>query len=153
MDISTMRRTRARASGFTLVELMVVLLIISILAAIGYPAYGQYVVRSNRKAASSALYRIADMQEQFFLDNKAYAADLSTLGYADDLLGLDRDGQFTESDADDAIYTLTMTESGDTTYQVDAEPVGAQADRDDCGTLTLDDSGNRGADGDVSTCW
>lgn len=154
MHMSQIRQHRPRLAGFTLVELMVVLLIISILAAIGYPSYGQYVVRSNRKAAASALYRLADLQEQFFLDNKSYADSLTTLGYDDDVIGLDRDGQFTGSDAEDVIYTLTITDPGATTYQLDAQPEGTQADRDSaCGTLTLDVSGNRGATGGGDDCW
>jgi type IV pilus assembly protein PilE len=154
MHMSRIRQNRPRPGGFTLVELMVVLLIISILAAIGYPSYGQYVVRSNRKAAASALYRLADLQEQFFLDNKSYADSLTTLGYDDDVIGLDRDGQFTGNDAEDVIYTLTITDPGATTYQLDAEPQGTQADRDGaCGTLTLDVSGNRGATGGGDDCW
>lgn len=154
MHMSRILRNRSRAAGFTLVELMIVLLIISILAAVGYPSYGQYIVRSNHKAAASALYRLADRQEQFFLDNKSYADSLTTLGYAADVIGLDRDGQFTGSDAEDIIYTLTMTDSGATTYQLEAEPEGTQAERDNaCGTFTLDDSGNRGATGGGDNCW
>jgi type IV pilus assembly protein PilE len=154
MQISPTPRNRRRASGFTLVELMVVLLIVSILVAVGYPSYGDYVVRSNRKAAASALYRLADRQEQFFLDNKSYADSLTTLGYGDDVIGLDRDGQFTGAAADDAIYTLTMTDPGSTSYQLEADPAGMQAERDGgCGTLTLDDTGNRGASGDDDNCW
>ena len=153
MQLARMRHTRARVTGFTLIELMIVVMIISILVAIGYPSYGQYVVRSNIKAAETALYRIADLQEQFFLDNKTYADDLAILGYETDELGLDRDGQFTESDADDIIYVLTLTEAGATSYEISAEPQGTQADRDKtCETLTLDHNGVRGAK-DVAACW
>ncbi|TFG85920.1 MAG: prepilin-type N-terminal cleavage/methylation domain-containing protein, partial [Chromatiales bacterium] len=66
-----------QARGFTLIEMMIVVAIIAILAAIVYPSYIRYVVRSNQQAARSMLYAVADRQEQFFLDNKSYAADLS----------------------------------------------------------------------------
>lgn len=143
-----------RAGGFTLVEMMIVLLIISIMAAAAYPSYGQYIARSNRRAVEAALYRVADRQEQFFLDNKEYADSLSTLGYEADKLGLTRDGQFTGADADDITYVLTLEEADATSYQLQASPEGVQAERDaDCGALTLDNNGNRGVTGDAEDCW
>ncbi|MEO7386524.1 MAG: type IV pilin protein [Gammaproteobacteria bacterium] len=138
--------------GFTLVELMIVVLIISILAAVGYPSYGQYVSRSNRKAAESALYRISDRQEQFFLDNKSYADSLTALSFGDDVIGLDRQGQFIGGDSADIIYSLSLTDSDANSFALEAVPEGVQADRDSsCGTLTLNHTGLRGADGD--DCW
>ncbi|MDH4022805.1 MAG: prepilin-type N-terminal cleavage/methylation domain-containing protein, partial [Gammaproteobacteria bacterium] len=82
------RHSHEPSGGFTLIELMIVVAIITILSAIAYPSYIRYVVRSNQQAARSMLYAVADRQEQFFLDNKAYAADLSTLGYDDDTIYL-----------------------------------------------------------------
>lgn len=74
----TMHPNRMRA--FTLVELMVTVAILGILAAIAYPSYTQYVVKSNRAAAQAHLMEIADKQAQYLLDNRAYATSVAALG-------------------------------------------------------------------------
>jgi type IV pilus assembly protein PilE len=61
-----------RLQGFTLIELMVTVAIVAILAAIAIPNYQQYVVRSNRAAAQSAMMDLANRQQQFLLANRAY---------------------------------------------------------------------------------
>ncbi len=146
--------TGERARGFTLIEVMIVVAIIAILSAIVYPSYIRYVVRSNQQAARSMLYAVADRQEQFFLDNKSYAADLSTLGYDDDTIYLGRDGQLAGVDEEDLTYSLEVANSSATTWTIEAEPLGTQADRDtQCATLSLTSSDQRDASGDGDKCW
>jgi type IV pilus assembly protein PilE len=143
-----------RPAGFTLVELMVVIVIVAILAAVGYPSYLEYVTRSNRQAARAAIYAVADRQEQFFLDNKAYADGLDTLGYGDDTISIGRDGQRTGNDDGDRTYSVTISDSTDTRYTIEAAPEGIQAERDtDCATLSLTSSGERGDTGGGANCW
>ncbi len=60
--------------GFTLVELMVVVAIVAILAAVGYPSYTQYVIRGHRAAAQTEMMDIANRQQQLFFTNRSYAA-------------------------------------------------------------------------------
>jgi type IV pilus assembly protein PilE len=131
---------------------MVVVVIVAILAAISYPSYTQYVTRSNRQAARAAIYAIADRQEQFFLDNKTYAADLSTLGYDDDAASIGSDGQWTGNDDTERTYELTIADGATAvSYTIEAAPQGVQAARDvDCATLSLTSDGERGPDAD---CW
>lgn len=70
--------------GFTLIELMVVIAIVGILAAIAFPSYQQYVQRGNRAAAQAQMMDIANRQKQFLLANRAYAskATLTASGYS-----------------------------------------------------------------------
>ncbi|OZA23164.1 MAG: prepilin-type cleavage/methylation domain-containing protein [Hydrogenophilales bacterium 17-61-9] len=72
---------RVRQNGFTLVELMIVVAIIAILATIAMPAYQEYVKRGHRAAAQSEMMAIANLQQQFFLANRSYAATVGALGY------------------------------------------------------------------------
>ncbi len=67
-------------NGFTLVELMIVVAIIGILAAIAYPSYQQYIVRGNRAAAEAEMMALANREQQYLLANRSYASD-ADLGY------------------------------------------------------------------------
>ncbi len=59
--------------GFSLIELMIVVAIIGILAAIVYPSYSSYVQRASREEAWTNLLKIVDRQERYFLQNNNYA--------------------------------------------------------------------------------
>ena len=68
------------ARGFTLVELLVVVAIVGILAAIAVPQYGDYVLRGKIAEASATLSQHRVKMEQFFQDNRTYAAACTTAG-------------------------------------------------------------------------
>lgn len=72
--------------GFTLIEVMIVVAIIGILAAIAYPSYDEYVKRGNRTEGQAFLSDVAARQERYFSQNNAYitaATDIAKLGLAD----------------------------------------------------------------------
>ncbi len=140
--------------GVTLVELMVVMVVVAILAAVAYPSYTQSVVRSKRQAAKNLLYTIADRQEQFYQDNKRYAANLSTLGYDADSIGVDSNGQLADASAAERSYVLDLVNATATSYTVQAVPQLTQALHDTkCMTLTLDNLGQRDQSGAGNNCW
>jgi type IV pilus assembly protein PilE len=67
-----------RISGMTLIELMMVVAIIALLVAVALPSYQRYIARGIRSQGQQFLLDLAQAQEQFFLDQRAYATDLGT---------------------------------------------------------------------------
>lgn len=67
-------------SGFTLIELMIVVAIVAILAAIALPSYEQYIIRGNRSEGRAELLDLLARQERFYSDNQRYAGSLADLG-------------------------------------------------------------------------
>lgn len=65
--------------GFTLIEVMIVVAIIGILAAIAYPSYDEYVKRGNRTEGQAFLMDVAARQERYFSQNNAYITDTDDL--------------------------------------------------------------------------
>lgn len=74
---------RAQAmSGFTLVELMIVVVILTLLAAIAIPSYSNQIRKSRRSEAKSALLDLAGREERYMATNGAYTSSASALGYS-----------------------------------------------------------------------
>ena len=75
---------KPQQSGFTLIELMITVAIVAILAAVAYPSYTRYIVKSNRAAAQAQMLDIANREQQFLLANRAYAtySAMTTSGYS-----------------------------------------------------------------------
>ena len=69
-----------RHSGFSLIELMIAVVVVAILAAIGYPSYQQYLIRGHRSAGKQFLVDLAQRQELFLLDRREYANALGAGG-------------------------------------------------------------------------
>jgi len=134
-----------RQSGFTLMELMMVVIIVGILAAIAYPSYRDQVLRSSRSDARTALQTGLARQEQFFLDNRTYAANLAQIN----LLAATDNGYYTVSiDAATAGCPISRC------YSMRATPVGTQADDTKCNVLVINSGGTKTATGtDAGTCW
>jgi len=143
-----------RQHGMTFLELLIVLVIIGILAAFAYPSYMQYVVDTKRTAATSILFQVADRQQQSFMDNKTYSADLTDLGFPANPLVVGDDGRpLTASDVQ-SVYSVALSNVGVTTYTITATPLHGQLTQDtECGAMTLNQAGTKGAAGPVEDCW
>ena len=65
--------------GFSLIELMVVIAIVGIIAAIAYPSYSSHLIKGRRASAQAHLMDIAQRQQQYLLDARTYASSVPAL--------------------------------------------------------------------------
>lgn len=140
-------------TGITLVELLIVVAILAVLAAFAYPSYERYVTNSKRTAATSALMQIADRQQQFFMDNKTYADDLTDLGFAANPWVIADDGTASTAGDSQSVYSISLSNVAATTFTATAAPLNSQLRDSKCGSLTLDQVGTRGASTGSDGCW
>jgi type IV pilus assembly protein PilA len=105
--------------GFTLIELMIVIAIIGILAAIAIPQFSAYRKRSYNASANADLRNAATAQEAYYVDAKTYAANVDMLTGATYGLYTTEDVQVRVMGADTGGYTMTaFHSSGDRTYSI-----------------------------------
>lgn len=142
-------------SGFTLIEIMIVVAIVAILLAVALPGYQEQVRKTKRSLARAELQELLGRQEQFFVNNRSYATTLSQLGYTDGGYGIDTDGNDIAKGAAAAIYNVQFNGTPTATaYTLEAVPLSAQA-VDRCGTLRITSVGVKTQTGSGSNqeCW
>jgi type IV pilus assembly protein PilE len=132
-----------RQKGFSLIELLVVILIIAILAGIAIPSYHRYVVRAHRTEARRALLELAGKQERYFYSHNAYTDSLSLLS--------------TSATMEGGNYTIAVSSASASDFTLTATATGLQQ-RDDaaCQSLVLTKAGARLSTGTVANdpqCW
>ena len=139
-----------KRQGFSLIELMIVVLVIGILSAVAIPAYQNYITRAARTKATQGLMNLSGLEERFFYSNNKYTKTLTDLGITGSPYCVD-------NCTDSRFYTITIPSASSTDYTLQAVPGGAQAAQDAaCGTLKLNRAGQKTATGDpsnVKRCW
>ncbi|BDU21009.1 type IV pilin protein [Dyella sp. GSA-30] len=131
-----------RQSGFTLIEIMIVVMIVAILAAIAIPAYHRYVVRAHRTDATRTLLDLAGRQEHYFYSNNTYTTDVTALGGTTTMAG-----QF---------YAVAITSADTKNFSITATAIGLQATEDtECGNFTINRQGQQtiSGTGTKAACW
>ncbi|GHU12292.1 type IV pilin [Betaproteobacteria bacterium] len=135
-------RQLAMQQGFTLVELMIVVLIVAILSAVALPSYRNYVMKTKRAECEGVLLTGAAMFERHYAANNTFATTLT--------LQCPQDGGTTS-------YVITGNTGTASDFKIIATPDGGQ-ENDDCGVLAIDEKGKKYSNGSdssstVAKCW
>ena len=141
-----------QARGFTLIELMIVVAIVGILAAVAYPSYTESVRRGDRSAARSALLDAQQFMERYYAANSRYS---DAAGSNIDILP----SRLARVPTDAPKYNLSLQSPTDmaaeatprsaiNAYTLIATPIGTDTT---CGVLTLSNTGVKGAAGFLQT--
>ena len=128
-------RTYKAHSGFTLIEVLIVVAIVGILAAIAYPQYGSYIQKSRRADAHMALLQEIQTMERCKSTSYSYA-----------------NCTLTKAESPESYYAMTLV-SDATSFTVTATAQNAQANDSTCGVMTLNHRGERTPDPDTTVCW
>lgn len=136
-----------RKTGFTLIELMIVIAILGIIAAFAYPAYTSYVDQSRRGDAQRSMMELQSELERCYSVNNTYENCV------------DEEDDWEESQ--DGFYRLQVDIDEDGQgFEIFARPDGVQQNRDsdNCEQFSLDHTGTRQAEGnavseDYDDCW
>jgi type IV pilus assembly protein PilE len=116
--------------GFTLIELMITVVIVSILAMVAVPAYFDQMRKSRRADAVTALNQIAQAQERWRANNASYTTDLGSTG-------------LNVPNPSSGYYTLNVSAASAASYTATATAAGAQLKDTKCATFTVVASGGQ----------
>ncbi|HHW4670228.1 type IV pilin protein [Xylella fastidiosa] len=135
-DVTSMIKNK-KQNGFTLIEVMIVVVIVAILAAVAMTSYQGSILRTRRSAAQACLQQQAQFIERYYTTHMTY-------------LGVENSAPTCDPSANlDNFYRFTVAAQA-STFMLTADPQGAQAG-DHCGRLTLSNTGERTPR--VDGCW
>lgn len=147
-------RAPGDAAGFTLLEMVTVLLIAAVLYFVALPGYQHTVLKSGRAAARGMLLEVTTRQEEYFINNKHYAVALAELGLPEPYY---INGQAQAVEQARASYQLGLAIEDDVFVGVTAAPRNGQAEDVDCMTFSLSRTGVRAVSGSFAgepgRCW
>jgi type IV pilus assembly protein PilE len=135
---------KRKQSGVTLIELMIVVAIIGIIAAIAIPSYRRYVMRANRADAKTALLQTAQLLERCYTNSAPYAYNSATCVAAVTL----------PYNTDAGTYAIDGV-AGAQVYVLTATPLAGQVGDTDCGTFRITQAGVQSVSGTLPArdCW
>jgi type IV pilus assembly protein PilE len=133
-------------NGFTLMELMITLAIVGVLAAIAFPSYQTYVLRTHRVTAGACLSEMAQQMERYYTSNLSYSSALLPAPTC----VTDVAGRYS--------FAFATAQPAATTYIIEATPTGGQLSDTTCATLTINQAGTKGVStstsaGVIRGCW
>ena len=133
----------ARNRGFTLVELLIVMVIASVLAMIAVPSYQASVIKSRRADGRVVLNDTAQRLERCYTQFGAYDADDCPIADGEEIL------------SQEGYYLVTVAVDDAATYTLTAAPQGPQEEDGDCGSFAVTNTGARSitGDADIERCW
>ncbi len=140
--------------GFTLIELMIVVVIMGILAAFAYPNYTRYIVESRRSDAQIALTQLAAQEEKFFSQCNSYIDTYNTAGSA--VVDCNGFGTYPTT-SPEGYYTLTVTvlpapPARSTSFVATATPVAGTTQATD-GKFRISNTGLKEWDRNNNNTW
>lgn len=150
-----MQRLRASSAGFSLIEMMIVVVIIGILMLVAVPGYQESMKKSRRADGMRDLMELTARQERFYAQYSRYTDDIES-----------EDGlNFERTTSSEGHYNLEVVACDDENcegepeefcacYVLQAVPTGIQAKDTQCATLSIDSKGQRSASGTLGgACW
>lgn len=128
-----------REYGFNLIELMIVVVIVGVLAAVAVPSYRSHVAKGSRAAAQTELIQLASLQERIYLNSSAYACNAITAAYNGSSTG---GLGVSTGTSKDGKYTLAVSSCAASTYTLTAVPV-ATTNQVGNGCLAIQENGSK----------